>query len=345
MKKPDIFKTLDVERKGLLRLPGNALKVWLYYRMREGQERLAWATEKDICSVTGLHRDVMYDNRRWLVKNGWLKPMSVRKRAHGEYATQVFRVKEGTVPEKKDRRKGNNPTSARLGRARLEQEAIEEFVGSLPMGNASEKSRQDASVTNLREQSEQIREELDTEEVDTVEVEPMLVSSLVSSSPSLRSGSSDSADASLSHESQNQNRNGLGAVTEPKEPNCYAMLPEQVKLVAGAVCTNQNLPGYFGLSFFTNDHDEPIARMASILYARNRSAFWLELLVQWAKKHKFWKTRLHNGERAVAQLVKFMETGDICEQFDAHLNVTSKGEALKARNDRHGNAYLLRNDE
>src|SRR5271166_65933 len=49
-----------------------------------------------------------------LVKNGWLKPMSVRKRAHGEYATQVFRVKEGTVPEKKDRRKGNNPTSARL---------------------------------------------------------------------------------------------------------------------------------------------------------------------------------------------------------------------------------------
>src|SRR5271166_154067 len=249
----------------------------------------------------------------------------------------------GTGEEGSSEREQSDQCSA--GRARLEKEAIEEFVGSLPMGNASEKSRQDASVTNLREQSEQIREELDTEEVDTVEVEPMLVSSLVSSSPSLRSGSSDSADASLSHESQNQNRNGLGAVTEPKEPNCYAMLPEQVKLVAGAVCTNQNLPGYFGLSFFTSDHDEPIARMASILYARNRSAFWLELLVQWAKKHKFWKTRLHNGERAVAQLVKFMETGDICEQFDAHLNVTSKGEALKARNDRHGNAYLLRNDE
>lgn len=134
-------------------------------------------------------------------------------------------------------------------------------------------------------------------------------------------------------------------LAEPKEPNCDAMLSEDVKPVAGALSSNRNLPGYLGMPYFTNDHDEPIARMASILYSRNRSVFWLESLVQWAKKHKFWKTRLHNGERAVAQLVKFMEKGDICEQFDAHLSVMSKREALKPRNDRHGNAYLLRNDE
>jgi hypothetical protein len=98
-KKPDIFKLLDVERKALLRMPGNALKIWLYYWMREGKERIAWGTEKEITMATGLNKDTWRTWRKWLVENGWLKPMGFTNRLHGEFAVPRFRVKEGTLPE------------------------------------------------------------------------------------------------------------------------------------------------------------------------------------------------------------------------------------------------------
>jgi hypothetical protein len=70
-KHPDIFKMLDVERKSVLRLPGNALKVWLFYWMKEGKERLGWTTEKDALEILRMNRNTFYTSRTWLVAHGW----------------------------------------------------------------------------------------------------------------------------------------------------------------------------------------------------------------------------------------------------------------------------------
>jgi len=116
------FKKIDCTRRGFLRMPGNALKIWLYYYTREGAERLAWASEKELCEATGLNRDVMYDWRNWLEENGWLKRMGSKHHGDGRFAMAIFRVKEGTVPEKKDGRKSNrvrkSPTGEPVGKNR-----------------------------------------------------------------------------------------------------------------------------------------------------------------------------------------------------------------------------------
>lgn len=187
MKKPDIFKMLDVERKSLLRMPGNALKVWLFYWMKEGKERLGWSTEAGALEVLQMNRKTFYAARSWLVAHGWLKEITKRGRNHGEYHTAVFRVKEGTIPEKKDRRKENDPTGARATKKRLGLEAVAEFavpaedsesqilgqpVPKNGTGDQYENLGRDASQKTGREPSQKIREELDTVEVDTVESEP-----------------------------------------------------------------------------------------------------------------------------------------------------------------------------
>ncbi|MGC2831924.1 MAG: hypothetical protein WB994_19960 [Candidatus Acidiferrum sp.] len=99
-KKPDIFKMLDVKRKRLLAVPGNALKIWLYYWMREGKERLAWASEEDICDHTRLNRDTMRKWRNWLLEYGWLHLMGHRNPETGNFSVAVFRVDEGIAGDR-----------------------------------------------------------------------------------------------------------------------------------------------------------------------------------------------------------------------------------------------------
>lgn len=93
------FKKIDCTRRSFLRMPGNALKIWLYYYTREGKERLAWASEEELCEMTDLNRDTMRKWRNWLVENKWLKLMGHRDAKTGEFAVPIFRVKEGTVAE------------------------------------------------------------------------------------------------------------------------------------------------------------------------------------------------------------------------------------------------------
>lgn len=93
------FKKIDCTRRGFLRMPGNALKIWMYYYTREGKERLAWASEEELCEATDLNRDTMRKWRNWLIENGWLKLMGHRDAKTGEFALAIYRVKEGTVPE------------------------------------------------------------------------------------------------------------------------------------------------------------------------------------------------------------------------------------------------------
>jgi len=190
-RKPDIFKLLDVERKTLLRMPGNALKVWLYYWMREGKERIAWGTEKEIHEATDLNKDTIRSQRKWLVDNGWLKPMGFTRRIHGEFAVPRFRANEGTAPKISD------------GRSR-----------NIPLGNATKKTSGDAAeifgavaAENFSETEEYTVEE-DTAEEDTVSKE---VSKSV-------------GEISKPEENQPQPQNGSSA--EQPQPPTYIKYPD-----------------------------------------------------------------------------------------------------------------------
>jgi len=101
------FKKLDCQRRNYLKLPGNALKIWLYYYSREGKERLAWASEKEICETCDLNRKTMQVNRRWLIDNGWLIKMGERNSKTGQFSIPIYRVDEGTIPAETDGRSAN----------------------------------------------------------------------------------------------------------------------------------------------------------------------------------------------------------------------------------------------
>lgn len=191
------FKKIDCTRRGFLRMPGNALKIWLYYYTREGAERLAWASEEELCEATGLNRDVMYDWRNWLEENGWLKRMGSKHHGDGRFAMAIFRVKEGTVPEKKDGRKGNrvwkSPTGEPVGKNRTR-----------PVG--------ENQTPTSRGKSESVQSVKIGEEVEPVlqvepqrQVEPFEVEEVSESVSKLLANSENSATPS--REAENQNRN------------------------------------------------------------------------------------------------------------------------------------------
>jgi hypothetical protein len=89
------------------------------------------------------------------------------------------------------------------------------------------------------------------------------------------------------------------------------------------------IPSLFGLTWFTSDHEDELGRMATVLHSRNRSEVWLEGLTIWAKKDKFWAKRIHAGNRAVKQLTKHLEAGEIADQFDSYLAVNANDDPFR----------------
>jgi hypothetical protein len=76
-KTPEIrIKVPDVDK--LLLLTEAQLKVWLYYKRREGVDKRAWGKASTIAAACGFTNPTSYQSikntRRWLVTNGWLMP-------------------------------------------------------------------------------------------------------------------------------------------------------------------------------------------------------------------------------------------------------------------------------
>jgi len=112
------FKMIDCTRKEFLAMPPNALKIWLYYYLREGAERKAWGSEENICEVTRMNRDTMRKWRGWLEDNGWLKLIGHRDEESGDFAVPVYRVDEGTLPAAESFGYGHSEDSRRKFRTR-----------------------------------------------------------------------------------------------------------------------------------------------------------------------------------------------------------------------------------
>jgi hypothetical protein len=70
-KTPEIrIKVPSVDR--LLLLTEAQLKVWLWYKRREGKDKRAYGKAKTIADACGLEAGTIRNARSWLVRNGWL---------------------------------------------------------------------------------------------------------------------------------------------------------------------------------------------------------------------------------------------------------------------------------
>ncbi|HXJ88743.1 MAG TPA: hypothetical protein VMS18_18125 [Candidatus Binatia bacterium] len=116
------------------------------------------------------------------------------------------------------------------------------------------------------------------------------------------------------------------------------MTPQALDLV-DILGVSGTVPKLLGLPYFQNDHQQELETIALCLCTRNRSLDWLEALVRWAKQDRFWSKRLHTGTRAVQQLARHLASGEISQQFDSALELSSPG-VFEPRES--GNAYLLK---
>jgi hypothetical protein len=66
-------KILDPTRKGLLKLHGNALKIWMAHWMHENIHDKSWPSIPSLMAETELSHNTVEKWRSWLVRNGWLE--------------------------------------------------------------------------------------------------------------------------------------------------------------------------------------------------------------------------------------------------------------------------------
>ena len=66
-------KFLDPTRKGLLKLPASALKIWMCHWMHENCDDESWPSIETVAEETDLAWNTVQTWRSWLLKNGWLE--------------------------------------------------------------------------------------------------------------------------------------------------------------------------------------------------------------------------------------------------------------------------------
>lgn len=67
------FKLLDTERKGLLKLKGSLLQIWLAQYLNENDDQESWLSIKALMELTGLSEHTVIEARKKLTKDGWAR--------------------------------------------------------------------------------------------------------------------------------------------------------------------------------------------------------------------------------------------------------------------------------
>jgi len=261
------FKKLDCQRKTFLRLPPNALKIWLYYFLREKEERRAWASEEDICDVTAMNRDTMRKWRNWLETNGWLQLLGHRDPQTGEFAVPIYRVDEGTIPESVGY--GHSEDSRRKFRLRQPPKVFDTVQPKVSVTVPAESFGEEVEP----------KKQVDTDD----QVAPsLLASELVGSEPSaLRESSTPkkenltSMPAALVSETT--------ATPEPVWGNedktvgslpCWSVVHEEFGLVA------------------SHPDEVSFRKIDFVMRYEQIEDYELRELIRWAVNHKFWSQRI-----------------------------------------------------
>lgn len=95
------FKKFFCDRMDVFRLPHPAFKVWMYHYKCEQKDRKSWPSIETIAEDCGLNKKTVVDQRRWLLENGWIERLGERQPTSGKFGVMEFRVKRGTIPNKR----------------------------------------------------------------------------------------------------------------------------------------------------------------------------------------------------------------------------------------------------
>jgi hypothetical protein len=271
----------------LMELTDAQMRVWLYYKRREGADGKAFGKAKTIADWTrNLEPGTVRNNRAWLTRNGWLKRNGKSKSGLPQFLAVIPELHLDT-PECHP---AITPVSSY------------DDAGVIPeLQQVS--SQREAEVDNLEVPTKS------TNQKDSVLTDGQLVSQSASETPS----------ASPVGHQQEQHQNQ----TVPLEQVKSKTKPEIEKLAYDLGC-NQTIPALLGLPYFygTPEHERALNAIAEVLWYQDRTIYWLEAMVRWIKEHKFWSKRVHTGDRGVAQLAKHLLNMEVVEQFNAHLALT-----------------------
>jgi hypothetical protein len=91
------FKKFFCDRPDTLKLPGNALKVWLYHYAREGQERKSWPALETVAEGLDLDVKAVKRARQRLIAGGWLKKTGERT-VDGRFTVPIMTATRGVIP-------------------------------------------------------------------------------------------------------------------------------------------------------------------------------------------------------------------------------------------------------
>ena len=106
------FKKIDCRLiDELLLLPANALKVWLCHFNHEGASRQSYPSLDRLCEKTDLNSKTVKAQRKWLIKNGWLRKTGERS-GNGKFKVPVITALQGTRPQGKADGRVNNRVSS-----------------------------------------------------------------------------------------------------------------------------------------------------------------------------------------------------------------------------------------
>jgi hypothetical protein len=106
------FKVLDCRRKGILKLPGSQLRIWMAQWMRENGMDEAWPSEETIAGDTKLDERTVRRNRKALKKKGWM--VKECGRASDRYHTSTPGAKQVPIMRVDDPSKGDHPDNSVL---------------------------------------------------------------------------------------------------------------------------------------------------------------------------------------------------------------------------------------
>jgi|SRR5208282_3636287 len=288
MAKPYVkIPVTDLDR--LMDLTDAQMRVWLYYKRREGADGKAYGKSTTIAAWCGYTSETSYQSvknaRSWLRRHGWLTPNGRSKSGLPQFLAVIPRL----------------PLEADDRNLQITVPSSYDY-GAVTTGLPQPSSYDYTEVDNHEEATK--RSNLK----DSVLTDGQLVS---------RSASSTTPSASDVDHQQEQHQNQ----TVPSE---QVKTSPEIKALKDDLGGNKAIPALLGLPYFysTPEHEQALTTMATVLWWQDRSIYWLECMVKWIKEHKFWSKRVHTGDRGVAQLAKHLMNMELVEQFNAHLVLT-----------------------
>ncbi len=94
------YRPFYSDREECFLMPPAAFKIWMYHYKCEAKDRReSWPSLETLMAKCDLSKNTVTKNRKWLIDNGWLVKLRVKRTPHGHFSIPVFKVRRGTIPQ------------------------------------------------------------------------------------------------------------------------------------------------------------------------------------------------------------------------------------------------------